>query len=91
MWYLYVLYCSDGSLYTGITTDLKRRVTEHNTCKSRASKYVWSRRPAILEVFWEYPDRSSASKAEHAFKKLKKKEKWARVMDPLPINYDKAI
>lgn len=84
MWFLYVLMCSDGSYYTGITTDVKRRVREHNTCRGKASKYVWSRRPALLEVTWQYPDRSSASKAEYAFKRLKKNDKRARINDPRP-------
>lgn len=84
MWYLYVLYCMDESYYTGITTDVSRRVREHNTNRKKAAKYTWSRRPVCLEVKWEYPDRSSASKAEAAFKRLSKKEKRARVMDPRP-------
>ena len=47
MYYLYILKCSDGTLYTGITVDLKRRVGEHNTSKLGA-KYTRSRRPVKL-------------------------------------------
>ena len=84
MWYLYVLECKDGSYYTGITTDVVRRVAEHNTNKKKASKYAWSQRPVRLLKTWKYEDRSTASKAEYAFKKLKKSEKRARVNDPRP-------
>ena len=88
MWYLYVLECKDGSYYAGITTDVARRVNEHNTDTTRASKYAWSRRPVRLLKTWEYKNRSTASKAEYAFKKLKKSDKRARINDPRPpIDY----
>ncbi len=76
MWYLYVLQCSDLTLYTGITTNLIRRIGEHNV-SSRAAKYTRSRRPVILVYSKKYHDRSSASKAEGEFKKLSREEKIA--------------
>ena len=74
-WYLYVVECSDGSLYTGITTDINRRLHEHNNTK-RGAKYTRSRRPVSLVcVIDTYSSRSEASMYERAFKSLKRKEK----------------
>ena len=72
-WRLYVLRCADGTLYTGITTELVRRVREHN--KGKGAKYTRGRRPVNIVYFETHPDRSSASKAEAAFKKLSRKKK----------------
>lgn len=74
-WYLYVLRCSDQSLYTGVTTDLDRRLKEHNETK-RGAKYTRTRRPVELVWTKEYKSRSEAQKAEYSFKKLFHKEKW---------------
>ena len=73
-WYLYVLQCSDGTYYTGVTTDIDRRVNEHNT-SNRGAKYTKSRRPTRVVYFLEYDDRSSAQKAEYNFKRLTRKQK----------------
>lgn len=74
MYYLYILKCADKTLYTGITTDLKRRIAEHNNTELGA-KYTTSRRPVKLEYFKKFKSRSLASKAEAWIKKLKKAEK----------------
>ncbi len=74
MYYLYILKCADETLYTGITTDLKRRVKEHNGAKLGA-KYTRSRRPVVLVYSKKYKDRSTAQKAEYRIKSLSKKEK----------------
>jgi putative endonuclease len=73
-WFLYVLQCSDGSYYTGVTTDLNRRLKEHNTSK-RGAKYTKTRRPVEIIYSLEYEDRSSAQKFEHRFKQLTRKQK----------------
>ena len=73
-WYQYVVQCSDGSFYAGVTTDLSRRVDEHNT-STRGAKYTRPRRPVRLVYFDDYEDRSSAQKAEARFKKLNRKQK----------------
>ena len=73
-WFLYVVRCSDGTLYTGVTTDVQRRLHEHNTTK-RGAKYTKTRRPVKLVLAEVYVDRSSAQKAEAQFKKLKRQEK----------------
>ncbi len=72
-WKHYVLECSDQSYYSGSTTDLVRRVYEHN--QGKGSKYTRSRIPVKIIYFESYPDRSSAQKAEAAFKKLNRVKK----------------
>jgi len=74
MYYLYILKCSDDSLYTGITTDLKRRVGEHNTGKLGA-KYTMARRPVEMVYSKKFKDRSNATKQEIKIKKLTREEK----------------
>ncbi len=73
-WFLYIVECVDSSLYTGITTDIKRRLHEHNNTK-KGAKYTRSRRPVFLVYWVDFQDRSSALKAENRFKKLSRKEK----------------
>jgi putative endonuclease len=74
MYYLYILKCADKTLYTGITTDLKRRVVEHNNSKLGA-KYTSSRRPVKLVYSKKFRDRSKASKEEARIKKLRRAQK----------------
>ncbi len=66
-YYVYMVECSDGTYYTGITTDLKRRIEEHNT-SGKGAKYTRTRRPVRLVYSEEYPDRLSASKREWEIK-----------------------
>jgi len=73
-YYLYILECADKTLYTGITTDLKRRIAEHGGAKLGA-KYTCVRRPVRLVYSKKFKNRSSASKEEARIKKLKKTEK----------------
>ena len=74
-WYLYVLLCADGTYYTGVTTDLKRRLHEHNKTK-RGAKYTRSRRPVqIVYTEGPYPQRGLSQKAEYRFKLLSKVQK----------------
>ena len=73
-YYVYILECSDATLYTGITTDLERRVQEHNSSQ-KGAKYTKVRRPVKLVYSLECDDRSSALKKEYAIKHLSRKEK----------------
>lgn len=82
-WYVYVVRCSDGSLYCGNTNNVSRRVHEHNT-SSRGAKYTRSRRPVVLVGSWPAGTRSEANKAELRFKKLNKTEK-ERVIAETPV------
>jgi len=74
MYHLYILKCSDKSLYTGIARDLVRRVKEHNTSKLGA-KYTRGRRPVKLVYSKKFRNRSTASKAEARIKMLSREEK----------------
>ena len=74
MYYVYILKCADKTLYTGITTDLKRRFTEHNSGKLGA-RYTSSRRPVKIVYSKKFKNRSSASKEESRIKKLKRFKK----------------
>ena len=73
-WYLYVLRCSDNTMYTGVTTDINRRLDEHNT-GSRGAKYTRKRLPVKLIYWVAFSDQSSAQKAEYKFKKMTRKQK----------------
>ena len=79
-WFMYVVRCSDGSLYTGVTKNLKRRVLEHNY-GTRGAKYTRSRRPVEVVYEEECSDHSDALKKEWAFKKLSKTRKERRVAE----------
>jgi len=73
-WWVYIVACSDESLYTGITTDRERRIAEHNNSK-KGAKYTRNRRPVDLVYSEMHPDRSTASKREYEIKKLSRAEK----------------
>ena len=81
MWYLYVVECADGSLYTGVTTDVHRRLNEHNK-STKGAKYTRSRRPVSLVYYEEHVDRSAACKAEYALKKMSRKNKLEYIKMP---------
>ena len=74
-WYVYIVECADGSLYTGISTDVDRRLLEHNY-SFKAAKYTRSRRPVRLVWTKEIEGgRSGASKEEYRIKRLSRKKK----------------
>ena len=73
-WFLYVVRCSDDTLYTGVTTDISRRIHEHNT-GPKGAKYTRTRRPVELVYSVDYDNRSSAQQAEYKFKKLTRQQK----------------
>jgi len=81
VYYLYILQCADSTLYTGITTDLARRVAEHNT-SLKGAKYTRVRRPVRLVYNEVYSDRSTASKREYKIKKMSREEKL-KLITPL--------
>jgi len=75
-WFLYIVKCSDKTLYTGITTDISRRIKEHNSSKKGAF-YTKNKRPVKLVYRESLPDRSKATKREKRIKRLTRKEKLA--------------
>ncbi len=68
MYYVYMVKCADNTLYTGISTELERRIEEHND-SDKGAKYTRVRRPVRLVYSEEHPDRSAASKREYEIKK----------------------
>lgn len=72
--YTYLLKCSDGTFYCGYTTDLKRRVGEHNSEKSK-TKYTRARTPVTLYYFEEFKTKEEAMKREYEIKQLSHKNK----------------
>lgn len=72
-WFVYIVECSDGTLYTGITNDLEKRISTHN--KGKGAKYTKNRLPVVLKKHWEVEDRSEASKMEYQLKQLSRLEK----------------
>lgn len=72
-WFVYILCCRDGTLYTGITTDLSRRLRQHNLGK--ASRYTRTRLPVELRYQEPQPDRSHALRREMAIKALSHAQK----------------
>jgi len=72
-WFVYILRCADGSLYTGITNDLQRRCRQHN--EGKASRYTRCRRPTRLVYHEVVADRSEALRREAAIKALTRREK----------------
>ena len=72
-WYVYMLHCGDGSLYTGSTTDVDRRLREHQS--GTGARYTHSRPPVALAYVEEAPDRSAAQRREAAIKKLPRAQK----------------
>lgn len=73
--YFYVLLCKDNSLYGGYTTDLDRRVNQHNAGLGAKYTRLKSKRPVKLLFAQAYPSKSEAMKAEYAFKQLKRPQK----------------
>ncbi len=76
-WFVYMLRCADDTLYTGVTTDLARRVQEHNGkgAKDRGAKYTKARRPVKVWYQEAVIGRSAAQKREAQLRKLSKVEK----------------
>lgn len=73
-YFVYILECNDGSLYTGITKDVTKRLDQHNS-SPKGAKYTKARRPVKLVYQETSDDRSSASKREYSIKKLTRLQK----------------
>ena len=76
-WFVYIVRCADGSLYTGITKDVKRRCQQHYA--GTASRYTRSRLPVKLVYQEAHPSQSSALKRELAIKAMTRREKLAMI------------
>ena len=73
-WYVYILRCADGTLYTGSTDDVQRRLAVHNSGKG--AKYTRGRTPVEVVYTEECESYSAALKREYAIKQLSRQEKW---------------
>lgn len=81
-WYVYLLRCADDTLYAGVTTDLMRRVREHNgEFKNKGAKYTKVRRPVELVYSEECEDRSVAGKREYEIRTLSRTQKLELVQN----------
>ncbi len=87
MYYTYMLRCSDGSIYTGITTDLTRRMSEHFNKLETGAKYTHSHTAVKLEIAWESENKSFASKLEYHIKHLSKRNKEALILTKDLVTY----
>ena len=74
MWYVYLAECNDGTFYCGVTTDVERRISEHNGSK-KGARYTRSRRPVKLVGFKEAANRSEALIVESKVKKMSRSRK----------------
>ena len=75
--YTYIVKCSDGSLYTGWTNNLEKRIKDHNA--GRGAKYTKARRPVVLVYKEEFPTKQEAMKREWEIKRLSRKEKLSMI------------
>jgi putative endonuclease len=83
-WFLYLIECADGALYTGIALDVEARYQKH--CAGKGAKYTRANKPVRLIGKIAYPDRGTATQAEIAFKKLSRAEKQARIPEFAPAS-----
>lgn len=79
MHYVYIIQCSDNTLYTGYTTDIKRRINEHNT--GNGAKYTRGRTPVTLKHVEIFQNKSSAMQREYSIKQQKRSEKLKLISD----------
>ena len=77
-WYVYIVECVDKTFYTGISTDLNKRIEEHNT-SPKGAKYTRSRRPVHMVYFEMAENKSLASKREKSIKNMTRQEKLALI------------
>ena len=82
MYYTYMIRCEDNSIYTGITTDLTRRMEEHFSKSEKCAKYTFRHDAKKLERAWSSGDRKCASKLEYHIKRLPKVKKENLIKSP---------
>ena len=81
-WFVYLLRCGDGSLYTGSTNDVSRRLAAHQ--RGKGAKYTRSRLPVELVYQEEAPDQSAALRREAAIKRMTRQQKLGLVREQIP-------
>ena len=88
-WHVYLARCADGSLYTGVTTDLEARERAHN--RGRGAAYTRSRRPVAIVHAEASPDRGAALRRELAIKRLTRRDKEALVAGQPPATAGRMV
>ena len=78
-WFVYLLRCADDTLYCGVTTNLEKRLRQHNGELVGGAKYTKVRRPCVLVYTETSQDRRSATQREYAIKQLTRKQKFALI------------
>ena len=87
MWSIYMIRCGDNSLYTGISNDVNKRFSVHQSGKSKAAKYTRSRHPLKLVFRAEIGTKSDASRVEYYVKRLSKETKESLVMGSISLDF----
>ncbi|MBQ8351823.1 MAG: GIY-YIG nuclease family protein [Clostridia bacterium] len=82
MAYVYILHCTGGSLYTGITTDITRRLREHADGKGVGAKYTRAHKPLGIAALWETDDLPMAARIEYRLKRLSPVKKRLLITTP---------
>lgn len=85
MAFLYILECTDGTLYTGIAADIKKRTAEHLEGKAKCAKYTRAHPLRKLQIYWETDSLAHAAKGEYAVKKLTRERKWELIANPAKL------
>jgi len=87
-YFVYIIRCADGTLYTGYTTNVERRVETHNAGKG--GHYTRAHRPVVLAASWTFATKQEAMRAEYALKRLPRAEKMRLIVSntPLPFTFD---
>ena len=83
-WYVYIVECCDATLYTGITTNIEKRIREHNTSRLGA-KYTRARRPVVLVYIETSESRSSASRREYQIKQMTHQQKTTLIQTKIGL------
>ena len=85
-YYVYIISCEGGSLYTGIAADWQRRLREHKERSPKAARYTRSHPMEALQALWEVPDKGEALRLEYRIKRLTAEEKRRLVSRPESCN-----
>ena len=87
-WFVYLVRCLDGSFYAGVTTDLERRVRQHNGEIVGGANYTRARRPVALAWYEVCEDRSAAQQREYSVRRLSRREKQCLAVKAAAVNDD---
>lgn len=85
MYYVYMIQCEDGSLYTGLTTDVLRRMRQHLGYIKGGAKYTASHKPVMLMMLWQTEEKRAAARLEYALKRLPRSNKERLINDPAQL------